>query len=200
MARKVTISKEVILEAALKMLIRDGYSSVNIKTLSKEIGCSTQPIVWHFENMDGLRTALADYAAEYAARKAESSFDNKFESFEFLGKSYVNMALKEPNLFRFLYLGENPKGKLYNANDIGKGKNKDLIVMLSKQTGLNEAQVTRFVRNTVVFSHGIATMVATGVFKGTEKEIMDMINDAADAFILKEGIDPKKIDNKEKKK
>ncbi len=35
MARKTQISKEVILETALKMLIRNGYSSVNIKTLSK---------------------------------------------------------------------------------------------------------------------------------------------------------------------
>ncbi len=55
MARKTTISKEVILDAALKMLIRDGYASVNVKTLAAEIGCSTQPIVWHFENMEGLR-------------------------------------------------------------------------------------------------------------------------------------------------
>ena len=52
MARKTQISKEVILEAALKMLIRDGYSAINIKTLSKEIGCSTQPLVWHFDNME----------------------------------------------------------------------------------------------------------------------------------------------------
>lgn len=54
MARKTQISKDVILQAALKMLIRDGYSAINIKTLSKEIGCSTQPLVWHFENMEGV--------------------------------------------------------------------------------------------------------------------------------------------------
>ncbi len=62
MARKVTISREVILDAALKILIRDGYAGVNVKTLAKEIGCSTQPIVWHFENMDGLRLALSAHA------------------------------------------------------------------------------------------------------------------------------------------
>jgi len=43
-------------------------------------------------------------------------------------------------------------------------------------------------------------MLATGVLKGTEKEMMAMINDAADAFILKEGIDPDKMTKKEKKK
>ena len=197
MARKVTISKEVILEAALKMLIRDGYSSVNVKTLASEIGCSTQPIVWHFENMEGLRIALAEYAMGYAAVKSASSFNSEVESFEFLGRAYVKMALKEPNLFRFLYLGESPLSKPYNLKDIGK--NKEMISKIAGQTGLNEEQVIRFVRNTVIYSHGIATMVATGMLKGTEKELMKMINDAADVFILNEGIDPKKMPKKEKK-
>ncbi len=194
MARKATISREVILEAALKMLIRDGYASVNVKTLAAEIGCSTQPIVWHFENMEGLRLALSEYAMEYAAKKAASSYENKLESFEFLGRAYVKMALKEPNLFKFLYLGESPMGKPYNLKDVGRAKNKAMITMIAEQTGLNEEQVIRFVRNTIIYSHGIATMIATGVLKGTEKEMMEMINNAADAFILSEGIDPKELE------
>ena len=198
MARKTTISKEIILEAALKMLIRDGYSSVNVKTLAAEIGCSTQPIVWHFENMEGLRRALAEYAMAYAAKKAASSYENKLDSFEFLGRSYVKMALKEPNLFKFLYLGENPLGKPYNLKDVGRGKHKEMIAMIADQTGLNEEQVMRFVRDTIIYSHGIATMLATGVLKGTEKEMMEMINNAADAFIRNEGIEPEKTAEKEK--
>ena len=198
MARKTTISKEVILEAALKMLIRDGYASVNVKTLASEIGCSTQPIVWHFENMGGLRQALSDYAMAYAAKQSASSYENKLESFEFIGRSYVKMALNEPNLFKFLYLGGNPLGKPYNLKDIGSSKNKEMIAMIAEQTGLNEEQVIRFVRNTIIYSHGIATMLATGVLKGTEKEMMEMINNAADAFILNEGVDPGKITKKGK--
>ena len=194
MARKATISREVILEAALKMLIRDGYASVNVKTIAAEIGCSTQPIVWHFENMEGLRLALSEYAMAYAAKKAASNYENKLESFEFLGRAYVKMALKEPNLFKFLYLGESPMGKPYNLKDVGRAKNKAMITMIAEQTGLNEEQVIRFVRNTIIYSHGIATMIATGVLKGTEKEMMEMINNAADAFILSEGIDPKKLE------
>ena len=193
MARKTTISKEVILDAALKMLIRDGYASVNVKTLAAEIGCSTQPIVWHFENMEGLRLALSEYAMDYAAKKATSSYENKLYSFEFLGKAYVKMALKEPNLFKFLYLGENPLGKPYNLKDVGKGKHKEMIAIIAEQTGLNEDQVIRFVRDTIIYSHGIATMLATGVLKGTEKEMMALINKAANAFILNEGVDPEKI-------
>lgn len=187
MARKVTISKEVILDAALKMLIRDGYASVNVKTLAAEIGCSTQPIVWHFQNMEGLRLALSEYAREYAAQKSFSSTEDKMEGFEFLGRAYVKMALREPNLFRFLYLGESPMGKPYDLKGIARSKeHKAMIAMLAQQTGLSEEQTIRFVQNTIIYSHGIATMVATGVFKGTEKEMMAMINSAADAFLLME--------------
>ncbi|MBO4580104.1 MAG: TetR/AcrR family transcriptional regulator [Clostridiales bacterium] len=201
MARKVTITKELILDTALAMLIRDGYSSVNVKTLAKEIGCSTQPIVWHFENMEGLRMALSEYARDYAAKKAVTDMKDKIEGFEYLGRSYVRMAIKEPNLFRFLYLGESPMGKPYDLKAIARDKkNKPMISAISFQTGLNEEQVIRFIRNTVIYSHGIATMVATGVFKGSEKEMMAMINDAADSFIAMEGIDPEKISGKEKKR
>ena len=196
MARKVTISRDMILEAALKILIRDGYAAVNIKTIASEIGCSTQPVVWHFENMDGLRQALSEYAGEYAAKKAFLDSRNKV-----MGRAYVKMALKEPNLFKYLYLGESPMGRPYDLKGIARDKkNKEMISRIAEQTGLNEEQVIRFVRNTLIYSHGVATMVATGVFKGTEKEMMAMINDAADAFILKEGIYPEKMPVKEKRK
>ncbi|MCR4776126.1 MAG: hypothetical protein K5869_07080, partial [Saccharofermentans sp.] len=86
----------------------------------------------------------------------------------------------------------------YSLKDVGRAKNKAMINMIAHQTGLNEEQTIRFVRNTIIYSHGIATMLATGVLKGTEKEMMEMINKAADAFILNGGADPKKIGKKGK--
>lgn len=81
MARKKQISKEVILQKALEVLIRDGYSSINIKTLSQEIGCSTQPLVWHFGNMERLRAALAEYALNYANHKIAPSTKDAIDAF-----------------------------------------------------------------------------------------------------------------------
>lgn len=191
MARKVTIGKDVILESALQMLIRDGYSSVNIKTLAAEIGCSTQPIVWHFENMEGLRSALYEYARAYAASSASSVSGNAVEGFEAVGAAYVRMAVNEPNLFRYLYLGEAPSSQKYNVKDIATGHHNDATVKkICEQTGLKRASVLRYIRNTIIYSHGIATLVATGMFTATEKEMMKMINNAADGFLLAEGMDP----------
>ncbi len=185
MARKVTITKEMILESALKMLIRDGYSSINIKTLASEIGCSTQPISWHFKNMEGLRKALAGYAREYAARKAASYSDNAAEDFAHMGEAYISMAVNEPNLFRFLYLGELPVSRAYSAEDISGDKESELISRISAQTGLSQNQAALCIRDTVIYSHGIAVMLLTGVFKASEKEAMNMIKSASECFVEK---------------
>ena len=199
MARKVTIGRELILESALKMLIRDGYSSVNIKTIASEIGCSTQPIVWHFENMDGLRAALFDYARTYAAMSAMSATNNAVEGFEAIGAAYVRMAINEPNLFKYLYLGEAPFAQTHSVKDIATGEhNAEMIKKICDQTGLKRQQVICFIRNTIIYSHGIATLVATGMFTATEKEMMKMINNAADGFLLMEGADPDKMPKKGK--
>ena len=187
MARKVTITKEIILQNALEMLIKDGYQSISIHTLAKKTGCSTQPIAWHFENMEGLRKALYVYAAEYDGQKADISKTKGADAFEMLGSAYVQTAIKEPNLFKFLYLGEGPVSKPYSINDLPKGKvNDELIAGICCETGLTADASSRVINNTVVYSHGIATMLATGVFQASVKQAMEMIKSASEAFVLKE--------------
>ena len=44
MARKIQISREKILEAAFQLLVQEGYGAINITSLAKKIGCSTQPM------------------------------------------------------------------------------------------------------------------------------------------------------------
>lgn len=183
MARKTTISKEMILEAALKMLIRDGYQAINIKTLAAELGCSTQPIAWHFENMDEMRRELAVYAEKYAESRITKENENAAGIFENMGRAYISMAINEPNLFKYLYLGERPISKPFTADSIAKSANsKELIVGIAFQTGLSEEQAASCIRNIVIYSHGLATMIATGVLKLDENEAMAMISEAAGKF------------------
>ena len=187
MARKVTITKEIILQNALDMLIEEGYRSLSIHTLAKRIGCSTQPIAWHFENMEGLRKALYEYASEYASNKTNLSGTTGADAFERLGRAYIETAIKEPNLFKFLYLGEGPVSKPYSISDLPKGKvNDELIAAISRETGLTPEASLRVVNNTVIYSHGIAAMLATGVFKSSAKQAMNMIKSASEAFVMKE--------------
>ena len=194
MARKVRISKDIILQAALNMLIRDGYSSINIKTLAKEIGCSTQPIVWHFDNMEGLRVALSEYAIAYAKSKLDTNVSNSVEAFEHTGRAYVDMAVNEPNLFRFLYLGENKRHSINSFGAITTNKNNaEQIRNIAEYLGIPEENVSRYLQNTIIYAHGGATLVATNVITASEEEMMTMINHAADGFLMQEGVPTEKL-------
>ena len=63
MPAKKQITKDMILGAALKLLKEQGYDAVNIKQLSKELGCSTQPVYLSFSGMEDLRKELLPLAA-----------------------------------------------------------------------------------------------------------------------------------------
>lgn len=170
------IPKELILEHALKMLIRDGYESINIKSLAEEIGCSTQPISWHFKNMDGLRNALSEYARDYAVNKLFRMQENAVLSFLDLGINYLNIAFDEPNLFRYLFL--NGCGG-YVADDISvfsdAGQNAVITERLSQQLGISLEFARGHVLNMTVYTHGLASYIATGVVKLSKEEAREML-------------------------
>lgn len=194
MGRKTQISKEVILEAALKMLIRDGYSAINIKTLSKEIGCSTQPLVWHFENMEGLRKALSEYALNYANEKMCPSAKNGVEAFEQVGKAFIHIAVAEPNLFRFLYLEGYSGSPAENVDAIVADEdNVELIKRISGSMDISVDSAERYLQNTIIYTYGIAALSATGVIKASETAIMKLVNRAGNAFLMQEGVPAHKI-------
>lgn len=172
------IPKELILEYALKILIRDGYTALNIKSLAKEIGCSTQPISWHFGNMDGLREALAKEALYYANQKLSPYSENCIEAFLQIGYSYVNMAFDEPNLFHFIYMGESKQYCRGDFNSIlTNNGNAVLIEGLSQYLHVDKGDVGKFVQRMVVYTHGIASLITVGVLQGTKEEVYKMISE-----------------------
>ena len=171
------------------MLIRDGYSSINIKTLSKEIGCSTQPLVWHFGNMEGLRTALAEYALIYANSKIAPAAEDAADAFSQVITAYIQLALREPNLFKFLYMNSDSSASL-NENDALKSDNSfgELVKRLSDSYQVSGEKIARYLQHTIIYLHGIATLTVAGIVKASEEEVMQMIDYAEKSFRVKEGI------------
>lgn len=197
MGRKTQVSKDVILQAALEMLIRDGYSAINIKTLSKEIGCSTQPLVWHFENMDGLRKALANYALMYANEKMCPSTNGAINAFEQIGRAYIKMALYEPNLFQFVFLNGSGCYPTGNANMLIEDKDHaELIKIIAKEFQIPEENAGQYIQNSIIYTHGLATFVATSIMNISEKEIMILIKQAVDHFLIQAGVPLEKVVSK----
>lgn len=195
------IPKELILENALKMLIREGYSALNIKALAKEIGCSTQPISWHFGNMDGLRKALADYALMYANEKMRPSVDDAINAFEQVGRAYIRIALNEPNLFQFVFLNGSGCYPMGNAEMLTEDNDHaELIKVIADKFQISEQNAGQYLQDTVLYTHGLATYIATGMMCMSEKEIMALINRAGNTFLIQAGVNLKEAEQRHEEK
>ena len=184
MARKTQITAEVILETALQMLIRDGYSAINIKTLAAQIGCSTQPIVWHFENMQGFRKAFYEYCIAYARSQFKLWNGSLEDLLTETARGYITIACNMPNLFRFVFMDS--KDTLGNSHMVQKlqlDNTKKILRLLCEEKGLTEAQATAFLMNYEFYIHGIASYTASGFVSYPEDEVIIMANRAKDAFL-----------------
>ena len=61
MARKESITKQMIIDGAFELLKKEGVEAVTARKLAAHIGCSTQPIFRVYENMMSfLRNCLRD--------------------------------------------------------------------------------------------------------------------------------------------
>lgn len=187
MGRKTQITKEIILETALQMLIREGYRAITVKTLAAEIGCSTQPIVWHFETMNGFRKAFLDYCIDLAKSRFTVWNGSLDELLAETARGYITIACNMPHLFRFVFVDNKEDCK---ASDVVQklqlDNTKKIISLLCEEKGLTEAQAVAFLMNYEFYIHGIASYTASGFVNYPEAEIIAMANRARDAFLAYE--------------
>lgn len=178
MSRSVQITKEKILKAALDILIRDGYSAVNIKSIAKELECSTQPIAWQFGNMDSMREALTEEAVTYANQKMMPASTNCIEAFWQIGYAYINLAFDTPNLFRFVYMGESKNYCRGGFNSILTDRGNDVLIdKLYQYLNISREQADILCQRMIVYTHGIVSLVVAGVLNCTREQVCSIVKD-----------------------
>ena len=187
MGRKIQITREIILETALRMLIRDGYGAITVKALAAEIGCSTQPIVWHFENMNGFRKAFFEYCVGFARDQFTVWNGNLEDLLTETARGYITIACNMPHLFHFVFMDNKEDCKSSEmVQKLQLDNTKKIIHLLCEEKGLTESQAASALMNYEFYIHGIASYTASGFVNYPEKEIIGMANRARDAFLAYE--------------
>lgn len=192
------IPKDRILKAALDLLIEEGYHSVTIKAVAEKLNSSTQPVSWHFGNMDGFRKALADYALSFANGKMKTTSENSVTAFTEVGNAYVDIAFDTPNLFKYLYL-DGGSGYCVGTFEtfLSAVNNPDLIRNAADFFAISGEKASEYLTNTIIYSHGLLSLVVAGVLKADRQSIKDKINNAGFAFLLQAGGDLEKAEKAE---
>lgn len=184
MARKTQISKDVILEAAFQMLLREGYASINITNLAKKIGCSTQPIAWHFGNMESLREELLEYCLNFLKDRFTVTGEHVSGILEGIAFRYVDLAFDYSNLYKYLYMSEQDGRKMAAIAQSLRAENQDKVIqMLKAEHGISTEDAEKYLLNMQLYVHGIASFAVTKISFPSKEVIMQMVHDASEAFL-----------------
>ena len=181
MARKESITKQMIIDGAFELLKKEGVEAVTARKLAAHIGCSTQPIFRVYENMDELLKELFERSRAYYedfCNSNKNSYDTPFVS---LGINYIRFAKQEQNLFKLLFLSGNKDNTLYEL--INGKENAFVMKEIKKIPNLNMDNVELIFTKVFIFMHGMAGMTRTGEFDLSDKEAEDMLKDAIKGFI-----------------
>lgn len=169
MPTKPRIPKETILKAAFEILNEGGYSNVNINTIAKKLGCSTQPISWHFSNMNEFRKELARYSLEFANEYMRPKCDK--EPLEAVGNGYLDLAFDYPNLFKFIYMNDSSGINVGNIEDVSKDEgNEELASYLMEKYKMTKDEAEAYLLNVIVYTHGLMTMAVSKLINITKEE------------------------------
>ncbi len=184
MGRKTQITKEQMLEAGLAIIIRDGYTAVSIKNIAAELKCSTTPITWSFENIDNYRKELRVYAVQYMNKKITGDASGVTADYRNTGNFYVDMAIDEPNLIRYLRSDEM---NLKQVGGIGfifnDEKNPKISKEWAKTFGVTEQQGVEFMKFVTTYIEGVVSLILSGVITPTKEEAHAMLAKAGEVYL-----------------
>ena len=102
MPPKTKINEEMIVSAAVEVVRQKGFENVNARTVSEQLHCSTQPVMYHFSTIENLKRAAYRKAdkehSEYLMNAPQGQ-----DPILAIGLNYIRFAVEEPQLFRFLF-------------------------------------------------------------------------------------------------
>lgn len=180
MPAKKQITKDMILMAALKLLREEGYEAVNIRSLAKELKCSTQPVYLSFSGMEELRSELIPIAVgEFEKYMRDISKDGVVRLYD---GTYICFAKEEPRLFCFLFMRANAfleiKRTLMPIIECSIRELMERYHICYEEADLLHDQLW-------MHAHGIASMIATDFCDWNMEKVERMLVDCRCAFTKK---------------
>lgn len=171
------VTKEMIIEAAFEVAKEMGAENITARTVSQRLGCSTQPVLYHFKTIEDVRIAAHKKATEFHIDYV-TNLSGKYERPMLeVGMRYIQFAVEEKNLFRFLYHSNYYTG--VSLSDWLTGKIFDsLFPILRRQARVDERQAYSIFSQIVLVTHGIASLLANNAMVYDEAYCINTLSNA----------------------
>ncbi len=182
MPPKEKVSRVMVLNAAFEMTRENGFENVTARKLAERLGSSTQPIFRAYENMDMLKEELFYKSAELFSDHMLGSRTKGKPVYLSMGMAYIEMACKEKHLFKLIADIDE-----YETEDfhefLQQGDCNELLENLPRTEKLSPEKKKEVFKMVWMFTHGVATLVASKRVSMETEEIEDMLKRAYEGFV-----------------
>ena len=105
MPPKAKFTREEVIEAALKIVMREGIENLTARALAGELGSSARPVFTVFSGMDEVQCEVQKAAHALYNKMVEQGLKENL-AFKGVGKAYIRFAIEYPKLFQMLFMRE----------------------------------------------------------------------------------------------
>lgn len=178
---KPRITREMILDAAYAIAKEQGADFLNARTIAQRLGCSTQPVLYHFDHLEDIRREVYRMADSYHSDFLMQLPDDGNPMMA-IGMNYIRFAAQEKPLFRLLFQSDNFAGQNITSL-IDTQELLPVLEIFQQEAGLNPEQTKTVFKALLMLVHGCASMLANNTMEYNENEIEPMLDMAFTGMI-----------------
>jgi AcrR family transcriptional regulator len=174
------IHKQDILDKAYELARAKGISGVNARAIAKELNCSVQPIFRNFATMDELKMELVKKILDtyHAYIKIDETKEKPYMQ---MGMGYIHFAKEEPELYKILFMSEQKLAPeqfvMLDESYRNVEKYADVTKKMDSLHRMNAKQINDFHTRVWIFTHGLATLVATRTCDFTDEQLEELLEE-----------------------
>ncbi len=185
MPPKAKFTQEQIVETALSIIENQGLENLTARNLGENLGSSARPIFTAFNNMDEVIEATIRKADEIYTSYVDEGLKETLP-FKGVGMSYIRFATERPKLFTLLFMKENISAPDTNSVLCGIESNDNKILnSICDNYDLNGETSKKLYLHLWIYTHGIATLIATKVCKFTYDEVSNKLTDVFVSLLVR---------------
>jgi AcrR family transcriptional regulator len=183
MPPKPKITRDMIVRAGFDIVRKEGEQSLNVRKVAAALGCSTQPVMYHFSTVYDLKAAVYEYADNFHTEYILTPDESIEDRFLCIGIRYLRFAYEEKKLFRFIFQSGHFKNVgLHELID--SDYTAPIMKPLCEKTGLTEAQAKEIFGSLFICVHGAADLLANNSFDYDEEYFKRLLKNTLNGLVM----------------
>ena len=166
----------MIISAAVEVAKQSGYESINARSVSAQLNCSTQPVMYHFSTIDAMKRAAYAEVDHLHSEYLMTMIPGQ-DPILMIGLNYIRFAVEEPQLFRFLfqsgYAKENSLLEMIESEELVP-----VLAAMQEGAGLSTEKTKQVFLTVALFAHGYASIIANNGLEYDEKLVAEHLTRA----------------------